>query len=178
MARIPAIWEWSASQMPTSQSGARFWRTGSNLPAMNKCDSDFADLLEPYSGHPELYRRVSFVLTAIPQKVQRDFLDDPRFQTALHDFVPGKGTTLNLAAPCPTGKSSRCVVLKPLLATSSVEFAHYVIAHEFAHAYLRNGGWGAINDHEEAADALAASWGFSRPPRRLWPFSKWPSRKI
>ena len=106
-----------------------------------------------------------------------DFLDDPRFLTALYDFVPGKGTTLNLAAPCPTGKSSRCVVLKPRLETSSVEFAHYVIAHEFAHAYLRNGGWGAINDHEEAADALAASWGFSRPPRSLWPFSKWPSQK-
>jgi hypothetical protein len=42
-------------------------------------------------------------------------------------------------------------------------FAHYVIAHEFAHAYLRNGPWGNIFDPEDAADALAASWGFPRP---------------
>jgi len=38
-----------------------------------------------------------------------------------------------------------------------------VIAHEFAHAFLRNGPWGEITDVEEAADALAATWGFIRP---------------
>ena len=41
--------------------------------------------------------------------------------------------------------------------------AKYIIAHEFAHAFLRNGGWGEITDAEEAADALAASWGFHKP---------------
>ena len=44
-----------------------------------------------------------------------------------------------------------------------VHGVYYVIAHEFAHAYLRNGGWGEILDREEAADALAAHWGFPRP---------------
>ena len=38
----------------------------------------------------------------------------------------------------------------------------YVIAHELAHAVLRNGGrWGS-DDPEEAADALAAQWGFAK----------------
>jgi len=55
------------------------------------------------------------------------------------------------------------VVLKPRLSMCEEAFAHYVIAHEFAHAYLRNGPWGNIFDPEDAADALAASWGFPRP---------------
>jgi hypothetical protein len=41
-----------------------------------------------------------------------------------------------------------------------------VIAHELAHAYLRNGGWGEISDRELAADALAESWGFPKPMKR------------
>jgi len=103
------------------------------------------------------------VLSQLPEPVQRDFLDDPRFRVTLENFVPGKGWTLWMAVPGPQGSSSRCVVLRPRLATCSEAFAFYVIAHEFAHAYLRNGGWGDITDVEEAADALAASWGFRRP---------------
>ena len=57
--------------------------------------------------------------------------------------------------------SSRCVVLKPRLETSSEKFALYIIAHEFAHAYLRNGGCSQFDDREDAADALAARWGFA-----------------
>ena len=72
-----------------------------------------------------------------------------------------------MPTPGPTGESSRCVVLRPKLADCSEAFAYYVIAHEFAHAYLRNGGWGNISDVEEAADALAASWGFRRPKDQL-----------
>ena len=56
--------------------------------------------------------------------------------------------------PSADGQASRCVVLKPKLATCSEAFAWYVIAHEFAHAFLRNGGWGEIKDREEAADAV------------------------
>lgn len=78
-------------------------------------------------------------------------------------YVPGKGWTLWMHSPGPIGEASRCVVLRPRLATSSEAFAHYVIAHELAHAYLYNGGWGEITDVEEAADALAAHWGFHRP---------------
>jgi hypothetical protein len=55
------------------------------------------------------------------------------------------------------------VILKPRLADCPEDFAHYVIAHEMAHAYLRNGGWGTIEDPELAADTLAATWGFGRP---------------
>jgi hypothetical protein len=38
-----------------------------------------------------------------------------------------------------------------------------VIAHELAHAHLRNGGRHPEEDPEHAADSLAADWGFPRP---------------
>ena len=68
----------------------------------------------------------------------------------------------------PSGGSavSRCVVLRGKLDRAPENFALYVIAHEFAHAFLRNGGWKEISDKEEAADALAASWGYPKPARR------------
>lgn len=123
--------------------------------------SIFAPYLETFAACEPLRERVLKVLTALPEAVQRDFLDDPRFQVTLCNFEPGKGWTLLLASP--GASMSRCVVLRPRLADSSEVFACYVIAHEFAHAYLRNGGWGEISDVEQAADALAASWGFRRP---------------
>lgn len=103
------------------------------------------------------------VLNSLPEAVQRDFLDDPRFRITLEDFVPGQGWRMWMDSPGPLGNGSRCVVLRQRLETCSEAFAHYVIAHEFAHAYLRNGGWGEITDVEEAADSLAAEWGFLRP---------------
>ena len=112
------------------------------------------------------------VLDRLPEPVQRDFLDDPRFRIALENYVPGEGWSLWMASPGPVGSSSRCVVLRPRLAECHESFAHYVIAHEFAHAFLRNGGWGDITDIEEAADALAASWGFSRPADPAWRFGR------
>jgi len=81
----------------------------------------------------------------------------------LENYIPGEGWSLWMASPGPVGSSSRCVVLRPRLENCAEEFAFYVIAHEFAHAFLRNGGWGDITDIEEAADALAASWGFPKP---------------
>jgi len=54
-------------------------------------------------------------------------------------------------------------VLRRRLASAEAAFAHYVIAHKLAHAHLWNGGWGEMTDPEEAADALVATWGFSRP---------------
>jgi hypothetical protein len=125
--------------------------------------SIFSAYLEAFVDYEPLQRRVLAVLDALPIEVQRDFLDDPRFRVALEEFVPGQGWTLWMASPGPIGNSSRCVVLRPRLAHCSEAFAFYVIAHEFAHAFLRNGGWGEITDVEEAADALAASWGFRRP---------------
>ncbi len=114
--------------------------------------------------YPPLAERVRTVLDRLPEAVQRDFLDDERFTVALDNYVAGQGWTLWMRTPGAIGDSSRCVVLRPRLADCPEEFAYYVIAHEFAHAYLRNGGCGDIIDVEEAADTLAASWGFVRPP--------------
>ena len=123
----------------------------------------FATYIEPFAEYPVLQQRVLSVLQALPPDVQRDFLDDHRFGVALDNYEPGVGWTLWMPTPGPPGNGSRCVVLRPKLELASEQFAKYVIAHEFAHAFLRNGGWGAITDVEEAADALAATWGF-RPP--------------
>lgn len=108
--------------------------------------------------------RVLAVLTALPDEVRRDFLEDPQFRMTLDDCVPGKGRSVWLACPIAGGNGSRCVVLKHKLAGCDEAFAKYVIAHELAHAYLRNGGWGEIDDPEDAADAVADNWGF---PKRL-----------
>jgi hypothetical protein len=103
------------------------------------------------------------VLQALPEEVQRDFADDPMFRITMEAYLPGKGYTLWMVPPDPGGGVSRCVVLRAKLATCGEAFGLYVIAHELAHAFLRNGGWGEITDREEAADALAASWGFPKP---------------
>ena len=123
----------------------------------------FSAYLEAFADCEPLQHRLLTVLNALPDPVIRDFVDDHRFRVAMDEVVPGKGRTVQLASPGPVGKGSRCVVLKRRLADRSEAFACYVIAHEFAHAYLHNGGWGKITDNEDAADALAASWGFRRP---------------
>ena len=128
--------------------------------------SIFSTYLSPFAELPSLANRVRLVLEQLPELVQRDFLDDMRFSVTLEDYVPGRGWTLSMPTPGAPGDSSRCVVLRSKLAECSEAFSHYVIAHEFAHAYLRNGGWGEITDVEQAADALAASWGFVRPANR------------
>ena len=123
----------------------------------------FAALLQPLADCEPLRLRVLAVLNSLPTDVQRDFLTDARFRIVQETFVPGKGWSLWMDSPGPIGSASRCVVLRRRLADCSESFAHYVIAHELAHAFLGNGGWGEITDGEAAADALAASWGFARP---------------
>ena len=127
-------------------------------------------LLRPFAEHPNLRERLRFVLSGLPETVTADFLNDPHFIISLDDCVPGIGRRVFVPSLNPQGNESRCVVLKQRLDSSDESFAHYIIAHEFAHAYLRNGGWGEIDDREEAADALAASWGFERPKSlfRFW----------
>lgn len=134
-----------------------------NPKARKLASMGFDSFLAPFSGYPTLQQRVLAVLEALPNDVQRDFLDDPRFGTAIDNYEPGKGWSLLMPTPGSPGEESRCVVLRPRLDSSSEPFAKYIIAHEFAHAFLRNGGWGEITDVEEAADALAATWGFHRP---------------
>lgn len=123
----------------------------------------FSTYIEPFNDYPILKERVLAVLNALPAEVQQDFTSDQRFGVAIDNYEPGKGWTLFMPTPGPPGQGSRRVVLRPKLNSASEEFAKYIIAHEFAHAFLRNGGWGEITDVEEAADALAASWGFHKP---------------
>ena len=123
----------------------------------------FSVYLEPFAAYPVLQQRIRFVLEQLPPDVQQDFLHDQRFGVTIDNYEPGTGWSFLMPTPGPPGNGSRCVVLRPKLASASEEFARYVIAHEFAHAFLRNGGWGEITDIEEAADAMAASWGFPRP---------------
>ncbi|TWT54478.1 hypothetical protein Pla22_21250 [Rubripirellula amarantea] len=112
-----------------------------------------------------LYGRVRDVLTQLPAEVIEDFSEDPRFSiTKLQQNASGK-QTLWMALPSHDGKGSRCVVLKARLASCDLKFSRYIIAHELAHAYLRNGVWREHTDIEDAADALAAHWGFEKPDR-------------
>ena len=115
----------------------------------------FSVYLQAFERFQPLRQRVLHVLSALPKKVQQDFVTD--------NYVSGEGSSVFMAAPEASGISSRSVVLRPRLSECEEAFAHYVIAHEFAHAYLRNGPWGDFFDPEDAADALAAFWGFPRP---------------
>ena len=128
----------------------------------------FSAYLEAFEQYEPLQRRLLHVLRMLPQDVQQDFLSDPRFTILVDNYVPGQGSTVFMAAPGGTGDVSRSVVLKPKLSDCSEVFAHYVIAHEFAHAYLRNGPWGDITNVEDAANALAAEWGFPMPDKLSW----------
>ena len=103
------------------------------------------------------------MLQSLPHNIQDDFLSDANFKISVDDCEPGKGRTVMMPDLGPNG-TSRCVVLKPRLEKCSDKFACYIIAHEFAHAFLHNGGWGEINDPELAADALAESWGYEKQP--------------
>ncbi|MCR9119384.1 MAG: hypothetical protein NXI22_20830 [bacterium] len=122
-----------------------------------------SDRLSTFEQHQPLRQRILHVFDALPTDVQLDLANDPRFTIALDNYVPGEGSTVFMAAPGGAGDGSRSVILKPKLSNCKEAFAFYVIAHEFAHAYLRNGPWGEITNVEEAADALAASWGFKAP---------------
>ncbi len=129
---------------------------------MNKETLVFAPLLDGFHESEPLRYRLITVLRALPIEVQRDFIDDPRFRIIKLRRRTAADAPL-LALPTADGRGSRCVVLKPRLADCSESFGLYVIAHELAHAFLHNGPWGEFTDREEAADALAESWGFPRP---------------
>ena len=91
--------------------------------------SIFSAYLAAFTDYPPLSQRVLAVLERLPEPVQKDFLDDPRFSVVLDNYTPDRGWTLWMPTPCPTGESSRCVVLRPKLADCAEAFARYVIAH-------------------------------------------------
>lgn len=118
-------------------------------------------MVEFDEGDP-LRDRLLEVLRHLPGPVIEDFVGDVRFTITKMNHSRGDKLKLMMALPSPDGIGSRCVVLKERLATCEHRFGLYVIAHELAHAFLRNGPWNDITDIEEAADALAAHWGFPR----------------
>jgi hypothetical protein len=117
--------------------------------------------LAAFPLEPSLRTHVAAVCAALPPHVLSDFITDASF--TLYDYEP---TLLPAHIPLrsPSGKGpSRCVVLKRTLRRRPEDFIRWVIAHELAHAHLRNAGRHEGEDPEHAADSLAADWGFPRP---------------
>ncbi len=109
-----------------------------------------------------LCTHVAGVLSLLPGEVRHDLVSDPNF--ILADYEPAPGYVAHIPVGMPTRlRASRSVVLKRTLRRRPEAFVKYVIAHELAHAHLRNGGRWPGDDPEFAADALAAAWGFPRP---------------
>lgn len=119
--------------------------------------------LEQFQLDAFLRDHVAHVVMSVPQAVRDDLLTDPAF--VLCDYEPGTGL-LHVPVRLPTRSSpSRSVVLKRTLRRRPADFVRWVIAHEFAHAHLRNAGRSPGEDPEYAADALASDWGFPRPAK-------------
>src|SRR5437762_1060052 len=108
-----------------------------------------------------LHAHASEMIASLPAEVRRDLMEDPAF--SMCDYEPGPGREFHVPMQLSVRGPGRAVVLKRTLRRRPVEFVRWVIAHELAHALLRNGGRWAGDDPEHAADALAAGWGFPRP---------------
>jgi hypothetical protein len=114
-----------------------------------------------------LHAHVADVMVSLPTHVRCDLVEDPGF--SLCDYEPGAAGHVLIPVGMPTRKAAgRSVVLKRTLRRRPIDFVKYVIAHELAHAHLRNAGRWPGDDPEHAADALAAEWGFPRPARWPW----------
>ena len=120
------------------------------------------DFIASLISDPVMRERVLYVFSALPEGVQEEFMGDPGFVIGMYDSGRWGGSRLLIPCPRPA-RGSRLVALERSLTARSRAFAHYVIAHEFAHALLRNRGRHPGEDPEVAADSLAAAWGFPRP---------------
>jgi len=109
-----------------------------------------------------LASHAAVVISQLPEEVRADLVFDPGFQMSDYDPTPGKMTWVRVAAP-GAKSAGRSVLLKRTLSHRPAPFVRWVIAHELAHAHLRNAGRWPGDDPEHAADALAAQWGFPRP---------------
>ncbi len=120
------------------------------------------DFIATFITDEPLKSRVLHVFASLPEDVQKEFMRDPGFSIGIYDT--GRSGEARLLIPCPrAARGSRLVTLERSLATRARAFAHYVIAHEFAHALLWNRGRHPREDPEIAADSVAAEWGFARP---------------
>lgn len=127
----------------------------------------FAQRLSAFPLHDDLRGHVEAVMVAIPPAVLEDLLDDPAFRLADYDPLAGRTFTVPVGFG-GRGKPGRAVVLKQTVLRRPLAFVRWVIAHELAHAHLRNAGRFPGEDPEHAADALAEEWGFPRPT--AWPW--------
>jgi hypothetical protein len=111
-----------------------------------------------------LHAHTAHVLGQLPQEVLSDIMGEPG--VVFYDYDPGPGVVMQVPVKSP-GRSgaSRSIVLKRTLSHRHPAFVHWLIAHELAHAHLRNGGRWPGDDPEVAADSLADQWGFPRPSR-------------
>ena len=118
-----------------------------------------------FNLHASLHPHVAVVVAALPGEVRDDLMLDPSF--TLTDFEPGPGRSFRVRVGMPrlakNGGGGRAVVLTRRMWRSDEPFVRWVIAHELAHAHLRNEGRFPGDDPEAAADALAEMWGFPRP---------------
>ena len=117
--------------------------------------------LAAFELEPFLHLHVAAVFEALPAHVLSDFVTDPAF--SLCDYEPSLAPA-QITVRSPSAKRpSRSVVLKRTLRRRPENFIRWVIAHELAHAHLRNRGRHQGEDPEHAADSLAADWGFPKP---------------
>lgn len=125
--------------------------------------SDLRRWVEAFIPEPILAERVFEVVVSLPAEVRRDLTGDPDFVMDLYDpEIPGP-VVIRLGRLGVGSAGARSVSLRRSLARRSPDFAAYVIAHEFAHAFLRNVCRPSGEEVEAEADALAAEWGFPRP---------------
>lgn len=120
------------------------------------------DFIAGFITDETLKERVLHVFSALPEGAQKELMQDPGFSIGIYD--PGQSGGARFLIPCPQApRGSRLVTLESSLGTRARAFAHYVIAREFAHAFLWNRGRHSSEDPEIAADSLAAEWGLPRP---------------
>ena len=117
--------------------------------------------LDGFSLDRVLRPYIAEVMSALPDAVRGDLMNDPAFR--LVDYEAG-GQFFLVPVGIPSARgAARSVVLKRSLGRRPSAFIRYIIAHELAHAHLRNAGRTVGEDPELAADALAEYWGFPRP---------------
>jgi len=122
---------------------------------------DIDHWLRPFALDEHLHAQAAEVLASLPADVRSDLMSDPAF--TMCDYEPGPDRVFHVPVRLSRRGAGRAVVLKRTLCRRPIEFVRWVIAHELAHAHLRNGGRWAGDDPERAADALAAGWGFPKP---------------
>lgn len=124
--------------------------------------SDINHWLTSFGLDETLASHAAVVIARLSVEVRDDLVNDPSFRLMDYDPTPGKMTHVPVAAPRARA-AARSVLLKRTLRHRPAPFVRWVIAHELAHAHLRNAGRWPGEDPEHAADALAAQWGFPRP---------------